>query len=103
MFQHEIRRLGDEGAAVMLTIDADAFRQADVPGVSAPSPVGFPGWLGLEMAHIAGREPAVRSLDVVEINPAFDRDDQAVRWAAQVIRQFIVGRAYPPSSVGSTA
>src|SRR5436305_1094143 len=28
---------------VMLTIDADAFTAADVPGVSAPNPFGLPG------------------------------------------------------------
>lgn len=89
----EMRRLREGGAAILLTIDADAFRQADVPGVSAPGPLGLPGWLGPEIAQLAGAEPGVRSLSVVEVNPTLDRDDQTARWAALVVRQFLVGLA----------
>ncbi len=87
----ELSRLGSECDAIMLSVDADAFRQADVPGVSAPSPIGLEGsaWPGL--AFEAGCDPKVRSLELVEVNPAFDRDAQTVRWAALGIRQFLVG------------
>src|SRR5207248_2165684 len=39
----EIDRLASAGRSVLLTVDADAVRMADVPGVSAPNPVGLPG------------------------------------------------------------
>lgn len=89
----EFSRLGTECQAIMVSVDADAFRQSDVPGVSAPSPIGLEGgaWPGLAM-H-AGLESKVRSLDLVEVNPSFDRDGQTVRWAALGIRQFLVGLA----------
>jgi formiminoglutamase len=87
----ELSRLGCECDSILLSVDADAFRQADVPGVSAPSPIGLEGsaWPGL--AFQAGCDPKVRSLELVEVNPAFDRDKQTVRWAALGIRQFLVG------------
>jgi formiminoglutamase len=78
---------------LMLTIDADAFRQADVPGVSAPNPSGLDGALWPLLGWQAGCSPCVRSLDLVEVNPVFDRDHQTARWAAIGVRQFLVGLA----------
>jgi formiminoglutamase len=89
----ELDRLSFEKAVVHLTIDADAFRQADVPGTSAPSPVGLHGAAWPEIALVAGTSPAVRSIDLVEVNPNFDRDGQTCRWAALGVRQFLVGLA----------
>jgi formiminoglutamase len=93
IFTAELKRLGREAHTVLVTIDADAFRQADVPGVSAPSPVGLEGRVGPELALRAGADPRVRSLEVVEVNPQYDRDHQTVRWAALCVRQFLVGLA----------
>jgi formiminoglutamase len=81
------------GTNVLLTVDADAFRQADVPGVSAPGPVGLDGAAWPAIALLAGANPKVRSIDLVEVNPTFDRDGQSCRWAALGIRQFLVGLA----------
>jgi formiminoglutamase len=89
----ELDRLGEDYGAILLTVDADAFRQADVPGTSAPSPFGLEGAVFPAIAFRAGSDPRVRSLDVVEINPVFDRDGQSARWAAVGIRQFLVGLA----------
>ncbi len=89
----ELTRLGEECGAVLVSVDADAFRQADVPGTSAPSPFGLEGAVFPAVAFRAGSDPRVRSLDVVEINPTLDRDGQSARWAAVGIRQFLVGLA----------
>lgn len=89
----ELRRLGAECGAVLLTVDADAFRQADVPGTSAPSPFGLEGTVFPAIALRAGSDPRVRSLEVVEVNPSLDRDGQSARWAAVGTRQFLVGLA----------
>ncbi len=78
---------------VLLTVDADAFRQAHVPGTSAPSAVGLDGEAWPEFALRAGRHAAVRSVELVEVNPAYDRDGQTARWAALGLRQFLVGLA----------
>jgi formiminoglutamase len=89
----ELSRLAAGFEAILVTVDADAFRQADVPGVSAPNPLGVDGRLWTVLARAAGRTRAVRSLELVEVNPTFDRDEQTVRWAAVGIRQFLASLA----------
>lgn len=74
------------GAAnVLATFCLDALDQAYAPGVSAPSSSGLSPSEWLESAHRAGRQPRVRSLDVVELCPRFDRDAQTARLAARTI------------------
>jgi formiminoglutamase len=89
----QIARVHKGGRTVYLSIDADVVRQADVPAVSAPNPIGLPGDVVVTAARRAGLHPAVSSLDLVEVNPRLDRDDQSTRWAALVIWSFLVGLA----------
>ena len=93
LFGDELARAAAGELPLLLTIDADAFLQADVPGVSAPNPCGLDGSLWPALALQASASPSVRSLDLVEVNPDFDRDNQTARWAAIGIRQFLVGLA----------
>lgn len=90
MFRKECERLS-QACPVYVTLDADVVRQADVPGVSAPNPLGLPGRAVVACAAAAGACPAVCSFDLVEINPAVDRDGQSARWAALVIWHFLSG------------
>jgi formiminoglutamase len=78
---------------VYVTIDADAVQAADVPGVSAPNPLGLAGAEVAACARLAGRSPAVSSLDLVEINPQQDCDGRSARWAALVVWNFLCGLA----------
>lgn len=87
----EVLRLGDDGCAVHVTLDADAVCASDVPGVSAPNPVGLLGDEVIRAVRLAGRSSQVSSFDLVEINPRFDRDGQSARWAALVIWHFLMG------------
>jgi formiminoglutamase len=87
------KQLRSEECGTYLSIDADAVRVADVPGVSAPSPVGFDGEVVIFAARSAGGTAGVTSLDLVEINPRLDRDGQSARWAALVVWNFLVGLA----------
>jgi formiminoglutamase len=89
----EIKRLLDDECDVYITLDADVVRLMDVPGVSAPNPVGLIGEDLLTCARVAGQKPGVTSFDVVEINPCFDRDGQSARWAALAIWHFLIGLA----------
>jgi formiminoglutamase/guanidinobutyrase len=91
VIESEFERVTAGNGTMLLSIDADAFCQAHVPGTSAPSPIGIDGTCFPEIAFRAGLHQQVRSLDVVEVNPLFDRDDQSVRWAALGVRQFLVG------------
>lgn len=89
----ELKRLTTLGCRVCVTIDADVVCEAEVPGVSAPNPNGAHGIWVIASARVAGRDPGVSSIDLVEINPRHDRDGQSARWAALVVWNFLVGLA----------
>jgi formiminoglutamase len=88
----EVDRLAQAGCQVYVSIDADAFSAADVPGVSAINATGLPGLQMMMCARRTGETAAVSSLDLVEINPRYDRDGQSARWAALVVWNFLMGR-----------
>lgn len=90
-FRSECRRLAQDNGSVYVTLDSDVVCQADVPGVSAPNPLGLPGASIVACAAAAGSDRRVSSFDLVEINPSFDRDGQSARWAAVVIWHFLRG------------
>jgi formiminoglutamase len=77
----------------LASFDIDAVDQAQAPGVSAPATAGLTADLWLEAAHRAGRTPAVTSCDLVETNPAFDRDGQTARLAALTVWWIMRGLA----------
>ncbi len=76
---------------IMVTMDMDAVVQSAAPGVSAPSPCGMMPDLWLKLAFHFGKHPAVKSFDLCEVNPDYDRDDQTVRLAAMTIWYFLFG------------
>jgi formiminoglutamase len=92
-FLAEHEALQERGCAVQLSIDADVVRAADVPGVSAPNPLGLDGREVARLAYRAGTLPGVAGLELVEINPAMDIDGRSARWGALVVWHFLAGRA----------
>ncbi len=89
-----IKRLyGTLRGPVLASFDIDAVDQAFAPGVSAPAAGGLDPQLWLEAAYQAGRSPAVTSFDLVEMNPAFDRDHQTARLAALTVWSLLRGLA----------
>jgi formiminoglutamase len=92
-FLEECGRLAQAGCRIYASIDADAIQASEVPGVSAPNVMGLPGAKVAACARLAGSLPHVSSLDLVEINPRFDRDGQSARWAALVVWSFLAGLA----------
>jgi formiminoglutamase len=81
------------GVGVLASFDIDAVDQAQAPGVSAPAAGGLSTSHWLMAAHEAGRNPAVTSADVVETNPAIDRDGQTARLAALTVWWILRGIA----------
>lgn len=77
----------------LATFDLDAVDAAHAPGVSAPNVGGISADLWLYAAYEMGRSPLVGSCDVVELNPAFDRDGQTARLAALTVWHFLKGLA----------
>jgi formiminoglutamase len=92
-FLEAVHGLTAAGCQVYVTIDADAVQAADVPGVSAPNSTGLSGAAVAACARLAGSSAQVTSLDVVEINPRFDRDGESSRWGALVVWNFLMGLA----------
>ena len=90
-FASEGHRLASLGCAVHLSIDADVVSMADVPGVSAPNPVGLAGSEVIGAARLAGASREIAGLDLVEISPPHDRDGQSARWGAVLIWNFLIG------------
>jgi formiminoglutamase len=80
-------------APALVTFDLDAVDVAGAPGVSAPNPSGLSVQLWLEAAYRAGSSPAVRSMDVAELNPRFDIDGRTARLAALTVWHFLRGLA----------
>jgi formiminoglutamase len=95
-FAQERERLTRAGCPVYVTLDADVVHVSDVPGVSAPNSLGLSGAELIACARLAGESPNVTSFDLVEVNPAFDRDGQGARWAALVVWYFLVGLVHRP-------
>lgn len=75
----------------LLSIDIDVLDQAFAPGVSAPNANGITPWELYQLAYFAGMNPYIRSVDIVELNPAYDIDDHTARIAALIIWWFSVG------------
>ncbi len=90
----EIYRLWQ--SPLMTTFDLDAVDQAYAPGVSAPAVNGLAPNLWLYAAYEAGRCRVVKSMDIVELNPKFDRDNQSARLAALTVWYFLSGLAKSP-------
>jgi arginase family enzyme len=64
-----------------------------MPGVSAPNAAGLSGDEVLSCARLAGQSAQVTSFDLVEINPALDRDGLSARWGALALWNFLIGLA----------
>jgi formiminoglutamase len=79
--------------AALVSFDLDAVDQSSAPGVSAPTVDGLTAEVWLHAAFLAGRTPAVTSIDVVEVNPRFDVDGQTARLAALTVWHALRGRA----------
>ncbi|MFD0796313.1 formimidoylglutamase [Maribacter chungangensis] len=70
---------------VYVTIDLDGFSSAYAPGVSAPSPMGFTPDVVLESLKTIINSGKLCALDIAELNPVYDIDDQTARLAASLL------------------
>jgi formiminoglutamase len=92
-FLWAIDQLASSGCQVYVSLDADVIQLADVPGVSAPNPVGLTGAAVVSLARQAGQSPWVSSFDLVEISPPCDINGQSSRWAALILWNLFIGLA----------
>ncbi len=93
VFERACSNLARQDGPILLAVDADVVKAADVPGVSAPNSAGLSGHELLACVRQAGCNPRISSFELVEINPLFDLDDRGARWAATMVWQFLIGLA----------
>ena len=95
--------LGRLGDPAMASFDLDAVDRSHAPGVSAPATGGLPASTWLDIAESCGRTDAVSSVDVVELNPEYDRDGETAALAAATVWRFLRGLALRGSGTAGTA
>ena len=90
---NKFRTLLPHEIPLYLSFDIDSIRSSDAPGASAPSPIGFRSEDALGICFEAGRHETTKMLDIVEVNPLFDRDSRTSKLAARMIAWFLLGIA----------
>lgn len=66
---------------IYLSICLDVFSSAHAPGVSAPQPMGLAPWQVLPILQYILSSEKVVSVDIVELAPNYDIDEQTARLA----------------------
>ncbi|PHI21173.1 formimidoylglutamase [Lewinellaceae bacterium SD302] len=77
--------------AVCLTIDLDGFSSAYAPGVSAPNPMGFSPEGVFPLFEYLAASGKLISLDIAELNPAYDQDTVTAKLAARCVAAVVNG------------
>lgn len=85
----EIKKFIEKSDRIYITIDLDGFSSAFAPGVSAASPFGFTPEMVLWLLQKILLSEKVISLDIAEMNPEFDRDNQTAKLAAGLVHNII--------------
>lgn len=70
---------------IYVSIDLDGFSSAYAPGVSAASPMGFAPDIVLESLKLIIDSKKMISLDIAEMNPSYDIDNQTAKLAASLV------------------
>lgn len=89
----ELDRLSTYCPDLYVDLDVDVVDRAFVPGCPGARPGGLAPWELLEAAVVAGRHPAVRAVDVVEVDATRDPTGITVDLAAQCLLSVAAGLA----------
>jgi formiminoglutamase len=82
------------GGPVYVDLDMDVCDRSVAPACPASLPGGLSAAEMLQAAHLAGRDPRVRAMDITEIDATNDtRDQRTVRLAAMCILEAAAGLA----------
>jgi formiminoglutamase len=83
--QQKILRFMDEVDCIYTSIDIDGFSSAYAPGASSPYPNGYAPEVVFEVLRSIVRSKKLISLDIAEMNPSYDIDNQTAKLAAALI------------------
>ena len=81
----ELEKFIAHNDVIYLTIDLDVFASAHAPGVSAPGPFGIDPLFAREILKFLIQSEKLKSMDIAEMNPKFDLDNNTARLAAGLI------------------
>lgn len=84
-------RLAERCDAIYVDLDLDVLDRAFVPATPGSRPGGLTPWEVRRAAYLCGRDPTVRALDLVEIDPTKDVADTTVLVAAACLLSFASG------------
>ncbi|QHM69805.1 formimidoylglutamase [Mixta intestinalis] len=74
---------------IYLTVDLDVLPGWEMPAVSAPAPLGLPAAILMRLIEPICRSGKLQAVDLVEFNPAYDRDKQGANLAARIAWQIV--------------
>lgn len=80
-----------DSTSLFIGLDIDSIQTSDAPGVSASSPAGLSGKEVLQCLRLARSREQLKVFELSELNPRYDRDNQTVKLAAQLIFGVIFG------------
>src|SRR5690606_13952194 len=75
----------DQVDFLYVTIDMDGFSSAYAPGVSSPYPTGYAPAIVFEILQLIINSKKLISLDIAEMNPVYDVDNQTAKLAAALV------------------
>ncbi|MEV0700248.1 formimidoylglutamase [Saccharopolyspora sp. NPDC050389] len=93
-----VRAFAADVDALYLSIDLDVLPAAQAPGVSAPSTLGVPAGVVIEVCRLVASDPKLVLADITELNPTYDIDNRTARVAARLVHTIAVsaaGRSVP--------
>ena len=90
--QNRILSFVDEHEHIYLTICTDVISSAYAPGVSSPQPFGLLPETALALIKQVASSEKVTSVDIAEVSPRFDEDNQTAKVAAIIVYAIVTLR-----------
>lgn len=89
LFINFLHQLVNQHKNIYLTIDMDVFDVAYAPGVSATTINGLTPYQVKKILQILKESGKVKLVDLVEVNPNYDRDSQTAKLASHLIYEYL--------------
>jgi formiminoglutamase len=84
----QVKALEKRVDILYLSIDLDVFGAAYAPGVSAINPLGCSPDRLVPIIDYLAQHPKLAAVDICELNPTYDRDQQTAKLAARLVNRF---------------
>jgi formiminoglutamase len=83
--KHQLDQFIEKHESIYLTICSDGFSSAYAPGVSSPQPFGMDPEIVLQLIKYIIKSGKTISVDVAEVSPRFDEDNQTAKLASVLV------------------